>query len=125
MEHHPTTLDAYLQREHAHAAGTILNAIDDDGVTYGQALTAMRHLHYEGWRRRHEISFYERDQADDLPVGTLIKERTGTYRISHYFTRPNADGEPITSVFFKRLESDHPGTPPRALDYPITILDTP
>lgn len=119
MEHHPTTLDAYLQREHAHAAGTILNAIDDDGVTYGQALTAMRHLHYEGWHRRHEISFYDRDKADELPAGTLIRTRTDEYRISYY--RDDRPGE----IWWKKLNGEHHGAPSRVLEYPITVLDTP
>jgi hypothetical protein len=127
MEHQPTTLDTYRDKEHRRAAGTILTALDEDGdhLSFGQCLTAVRHLHFEGWRRRHQIIGSRRDEADELPVGSLIQEDDGTYRVSYYFTRPDANGEPITSVFFKRLESDHPGTPSRALNYPITVLDTP
>lgn len=123
MEPTPTTLDTYIDVEHHHAAGTIANAIDD--VPYGAALLAMRRLHYEGWRRRHEITGQDRDKAKQLPVGTLIRERTGGYRVSYYFERQNVDGETIREVWFKKLDSSHPGCQSHVLDYPITVLDTP
>lgn len=122
MDHPPTTLDTYREAELLRASDVIANASTAD--------TAAGRLHYEGWRRRYQISSAERHLAELLPAGTLIQERSGKYRIGHYYERENARGETLRNVWFKDLipsthNPDHPGTPPNTLDYPITVVDTP
>jgi hypothetical protein len=125
MDATQTDLEIYIQREHNRATGTILNALDSEDISFHAAALVMRQLHYEGWRRRYQITADHRDDALMLPGGCLIRERTGTLRESFYFTRQDKNGDDITEVWFRKIGSDHPGTPARTLDFPITILDTP
>lgn len=119
MDHPPSNLETYREREHQHAAGTILNVLDDGDLTYQAAHNVMRHLHYDGWRRRHQIPASRRDQAEHLPDNTLIRTATGELWTSYY----RADQG--YTVWWQDVKGEHRDCPSRSLDYPITVLDTP